>query len=98
MLSSNKNEIGFRKKSRSRRDGIEITANILKLASHGESKTQIVKKANLNFQLANKYLRMLYAKKMIEVDARSGVYKTTHYGHQYIEMSEKIFEMINEDL
>ena len=49
-----------------RRDATRLIYDILCLARNGISKTQIVSRANLNFQLTGRYFRFLLAKGLIK--------------------------------
>ena len=49
-----------------RRDATRVIYDILSLARNRISKTQIVSRANLNFQLTGRYIRFLLAKGLIK--------------------------------
>jgi len=54
---------------KSRRDGTKIIHEILMATRSGVSKTQIVYKTNLNFQLAGKYITFLLSKGLLQTNA-----------------------------
>ncbi|MCS7120583.1 MAG: winged helix-turn-helix domain-containing protein [Nitrososphaerota archaeon] len=69
-----------------RRNCIEITVEILRIASAGARKTQIVYGANLNHSLLKQYLERLEEKGLIKRERdKEERFKTTDLGHQYIE-------------
>ena len=59
-----------------------ISADILKVAMKGARKTHIIYKANLNFLVVKKYLKLLQHAELL---TRSGrFYRTTEKGVKYI--------------
>ncbi len=58
-----------KKKMKGNRNNLEISTDILKVALHGAKKSHIVYKANLNFQLGNKYLARLTSSGLIRRDS-----------------------------
>jgi len=71
-----------------RRSKIDISADILNIATKGANKTQIVYGANLNFDIANKYLDMLQNKGLIEQNG--DMYLTTDKGKTYQELANEL--------
>lgn len=67
-----------------RRNNYEIMIEILRLAKEPIRITKIVFRANLNFQLAHKYLDNLRAKGLIEPNFQK-CWITTHKGRIFIE-------------
>lgn len=68
-----------------KRNDIEITADILKVAREGAKKSHIVYKTNLNFKIAKKYLN--YLKKAGLIVGPLGnkrLFKTTEKGINYL--------------
>ena len=63
-----------------RRGRFEIIGEILSLAKEGARKTSIVYRANLNFNVVNKYLTLLAQEGLISPDEGSGELKTTEKG------------------
>ena len=77
--------------SNKRRNDIEISADILKVALHGAKKSHIVYRANLNFEVVKKYLKRLNESGLINlprVDER--IFKTTPKGREYIYRYENL--------
>jgi len=63
-----------------RRGRFEIIGEILSLAKEGARKTSIVYRANLNFNVVNKYLKLLVQEGLISSGEGSGELKTTEKG------------------
>jgi predicted transcriptional regulator len=81
--------------SAQRRTG-EIETRILELCLDGIGKTAIVYNSNLNFATANRYLKSLQDKGLIEViQGERPIYKTTPKGKSVLEHIWKIKEIIN---
>lgn len=59
-----------------------ISADILKVAMKGARKTHIIYKANLNFLIVKKYLKLLQHAKLLTQSGR--FYRTTEKGVKYI--------------
>ena len=68
-----------------RRSRIDITVDILKVAMNGAKKTQIVYQANLNHNLAKKYITLLTEQDLIK--QQEGLFLTTEKGRAYQEMA-----------
>ena len=68
-----------------RRSRIDITVDILKVAMNGAKKTQIVYQANLNHNLAKKYIVLLTEQDLIK--HQEGIFTTTEKGRAYQEMA-----------
>lgn len=71
-----------------RRSRIDISAEILRVATKGASKTQIVYGTNLNFEVAKKYLEMLKERGLIEQD--EDLYLTTSKGKEFQELAKEL--------
>jgi len=67
-----------------KRNSFEIMSDILKVAERGAIKTRIVYKANLNFEIVNKYLDMLIDSDMLRHEGRK--YYTTEKGERHIKL------------
>ncbi len=75
-----------------RRGKLEIMVDVLSTAREGARKTEIVYKANLNFNRAEKYLPFLKEKGLME---NSGpVYKTTEKGKEFLRGYQKMTEFL----
>jgi predicted transcriptional regulator len=71
-----------------RRSRIDITMDILKVAMHGARKTQIVYQANLNHNLAEKYIGLLTDNELIK--KHEDIFITTEKGRNYQEMAREL--------
>lgn len=71
-----------------RRSKIDISAEILNIAQNGANKTQIVYGANLNFDIANRYLEMLQNKGLIKQNG--DLYLTTEKGKAYHDLAKEL--------
>jgi predicted transcriptional regulator len=71
------------KKSTKRRVRHDIVVGILEAARHGELKTRIMNKVNLNFKQIEYYLNHLLSKNFIKKEGE--IYKTTKKGLDVIE-------------
>lgn len=61
------------------RDRHDITMSILDQAKSGKRKTELMRSVSLSFAQANRYLRFLVAKGLLETDENRS-YKTTQRG------------------
>ena len=71
-----------------RRSRIDISAEILRVATKGANKTQIVYGTNLNFEVAKKYLEMLQERGLIKQDG--DLYLTTIKGKEFQELAKEL--------
>jgi len=71
-----------------RRNRIDITVDILKVAINGAKKTQIVYQANLNHNIAKKYIVLLTDNELIK--QQEGLFTTTDKGRAYQEMVKEL--------
>ncbi|PXF61822.1 MAG: hypothetical protein C4B59_02300 [Candidatus Methanogaster sp.] len=71
-----------------RRSKFDIIIAILDVVSGGATKTKIVYKANLNFNLATKYLELLLEKGLVRVDGSS--YEITEDGKTFVEKAREL--------
>lgn len=68
-----------------RRGRFEIIGEILSLATDGAKKTSIVYRANLNFNLVNRYLNLLLREGLIGLtEGSTRKYKTTEKGLDFL--------------
>ena len=68
----------------SRRNDLDICAEILRVSRSGAKKTRIVYQANLNFKIVEKYLDRLLRNDLLEqVEDRDFI--TTHKGVKFLE-------------
>ena len=73
----------------SRRNDIDICADILKTARSGVNKTRIVYNANLNFNIVEKYIRRLVDNGLLQLDD-GRTFLTTEKGVQFLHRYEKL--------
>lgn len=81
----------------SRRDVVNILADMLVVASDGAMKTEIVYKANLNFKLAKRYMDFLLHKGLVLEDNSCGrrkVYRTTDKGKKFLRQYGETVKLI----
>ena len=71
-----------------RRTKFDIVIAILDVVSGGATKTKIVYKANLNFNLATKYLDLLLEKGLVRTD--SNRYEITDEGKAFLEKAKEL--------
>lgn len=71
-----------------RRNKFDIVIAILDVVSGGATKTKIVYKANLNFNLATKYLDLLLERGLIRTNGK--VYEITEEGETFLEKAKEL--------
>lgn len=68
-----------------RRSEIEISADILRIALEGAKKSHIVYRANLNFEVVKKYLKLLFDSGLIGLNTDDKrLFQTTPKGKDYL--------------
>lgn len=74
-----------------RRGRFEIIGGILSLARDGARKTSLVYRANLNFNVVNRYLDLLIQEGLISFDPSSErKFKTTEKGLEFLKIYKKM--------
>lgn len=68
-----------------RRNDLDICADILCVAKRGAKKTQIVYQANLNFKIVKKYLTRLLENGLLDSTKRGKLFHTTDKGADFLE-------------
>ncbi|HLB71625.1 MAG TPA: winged helix-turn-helix domain-containing protein [Candidatus Methanoperedens sp.] len=71
-----------------RRSRIDIIVEVLDVAKTGVNKTSIVYKTNLNFKIAERYLKLLEIRGFVE--NKSDKYITTNKGRIFLEKAREI--------
>ena len=71
-----------------RRNRIDIIVEVLDVAKNGVNKTSIVYKTNLNFRIAERYLKLLEIRGFVE--NKSDKYITTNKGRIFLEKAREI--------
>ena len=76
-----------------RRSSYEISSDILRVARNGALKSHLVYRANLNFEVINRYLRSLKRDGLIENSGR--IFRTTEKGVGFISQFQRFKEYVN---
>ena len=76
-----------------RRNNLEITAEILRLAEKGARKTHIAYGANLNHKFLEDYLSRLEEKNLIEMTKKR--VKTTEKGLMFAQQYGSLLQLVN---
>lgn len=71
-----------------RRSKTAISLEILRASLEGAKKTHIVYRANLNFEVVNRYLSLLKEKGLIE--QKDNIYVTTDKGKKFQEIAKEL--------
>lgn len=66
------------------RDRHEITMEILKIATSGKKKTEIIRDAGLSYVQSKQYLDTLVRKGLLKIDEKR-VFRTTEKGLEFLE-------------
>jgi len=69
------------------RDRHDITFEILRKATAGKKKTELMRDVGLSYAQSKKYLGILVEKKLLEIDEKHG-FKTTGKGLEFLEKCE----------
>lgn len=78
-----------------RRNNLEITAEILRIAEKGAKKTRIVYEANLNFAYAKRYLDSLEEYGLVTRDLEAGnEVKTTEKGLLFLQQYRGLLHLL----
>jgi len=78
-----------------RRSRIDIVTEILHAASGGICKTALVSRTNLNFNIMDRYLRILTKKGLITIAKNSPKITITEKGMKFLEISSRLRELEN---
>ena len=79
-----------------KRNDLDITADILRVAEKGAKKTRIVYQANLNFKALHEYLEKLERAGLLENSAgRGGLITTTEKGSEYLDRYEEFKKYVS---
>ncbi len=73
---------------------MDIYSDILNVSEYGAKKTQIVYKANLNFNIVKKHIDALMKRGFVEKDDR--LYFTTERGKNFVDNYRQIKSMVTE--
>ena len=84
----------LKKRFKERRSKLEILADILLVSKSGAGKTEIVYKANLNFERLRSYLAYMEANGLLE--NLGSIYKSTERGKKFLRDYQMIKEMFQD--
>ena len=70
------------------RDRHDITLEILRKATSGKKKTELMKEVGLSYTQSKNYLSVLVEKKLLEIDDKRR-FKTTSKGLEFLEKCEQ---------
>jgi len=70
------------------RDRHDITFEILRKATSGKKKTELMSEVGLSYAQSKKYLSVLLEKKLLEMDKKH-LFKTTNKGLEFLEKCEQ---------
>jgi len=73
-----------------KRDRVEIMAEILRLCSKPQIKTQVMYGINLSWKMLQHYLSELQSLKLLEVGKKSTTYITTSRGKEFVKKWEEL--------
>ncbi len=76
-----------------RRNDLDICADLLKVAKNGALKTQLVYKANLNFNIVKKYIKRLSDNGLIK--SENGHFFTTAKGSRFLAKYHELVEPLS---
>jgi predicted transcriptional regulator len=80
-----------------KRNILEISADVLRVARNGVTKTRIVNKSNLNFKMAEKYLERLTDAGLIKGPTGDrNTFLTTSKGMKYLHRFESLQNFLEE--
>ena len=82
------------------RGRLDIMANILKIASGGTKKTQLMYRCNLSFRQTEIYLDLLTTKRLLYKQIREGakyteIYETTDKGHSFLQVYHSLNALLS---
>jgi len=77
-----------------KRNDVEISADILKVARNEVRKSHLVYRTNLNFKLVDKYLELLNRNELIKGPSNNKTFKTTEKGLKYLDYFDDLQQYI----
>jgi predicted transcriptional regulator len=78
----------------SKRDSVEIIADILGLCSTPKTKTHVMYGTNLSWKMLQNYLSELQSRKLLENQGKSKTYVTTKRGLEFVEKWRELKELL----
>jgi predicted transcriptional regulator len=79
----------------SKRDRVEIMADILSLCSEPKTKTHVMYGTNLSWKMLQYYLSELRSRKFLELHGKSKRYVTTKRGLRFVEKWKELKELLS---
>jgi len=83
-------------KETKRRTRFDIITDILKASVDGANKTRIVYSTNLNFKIANEYIKFLIESNLLKEESQSNskLYRTTEEGLELLKKFDELEQVI----
>jgi predicted transcriptional regulator len=81
-------------KTMTKRDRIEIMADILSLCSKPQAKTQVMYGTNLSWKMLQHYLSQLQLLKLLETRKESTKYITSKRGKEFVQKWKELEELL----
>ena len=78
----------------SKRDRVEIMADILGLCSEPRNKTHVMYGTNLSWKMLQQYLSELQSRKLLEKQNQSKTYVTTDRGLDFVEKWKELQKLL----
>jgi predicted transcriptional regulator len=77
-----------------KRTSLEIIAEILSLCEQPQTKTHVMYRTNLSWEMAQKYLTQLQSRGLLQIHHSSTKYQTTRKGLKFIKKWKELIELI----
>lgn len=77
-----------------RRNELDIMADLVRVATQGSTKTGLVYNANLNFKVVKKYIKRMFDSGLLE--KRDGLYYSTQKGIDFLERYSSTMNIFSE--
>jgi predicted transcriptional regulator len=77
-----------------KRTSLEIIAEILSLCEQPQTKTRVMYRTNLSWEMAQKYLSQLQSQDLLQVHHSSTKYQTTRKGLKFVKKWRELIELI----
>jgi predicted transcriptional regulator len=78
----------------SKRDHVEIMAEILGLCSKPKTKTHVMYGTNLSWKMLQQYLSELESRKLLENQSKTKRYVTTKRGREFVEKWKELQKLL----
>jgi predicted transcriptional regulator len=77
-----------------KRTSLEIIAEILSLCEQPQTKTRVMYRTNLSWEMVQKYLSQLQSRGLLQVHHSSTKYQTTRKGLKFVKKWRELIELI----